>query len=801
MSVIFRKTWYDLWNNKTRTALVVISIAIGVFVIGTVFGMDDQMLSRMDASHVASQPSHATLYLSVPANKDVVASVRKVAGVDGVEPSSSVPVRYRLPGEEKWRQGVILSRQDYRQQTYDLLQLRQGAWPTGNGLGLERLHAEFYRLAIGDEIYFDLDGRERAFPVTGIIRHPFSPPPQIGYEMAYFFAGPQIMEQFGVTEGTYSELLVRAAPYSSLKVKEVSSAIKDKLARQDIGVAATMYQDPTRHWGRVFLDSMNMMMRIMAIISLILSAILVLNTVTAIITQQANQIGILKSIGGTQWTIVKCYLAGVLVYGLVALTVALPLGSLAASSVAKSFLFLFNVDTPAFEFSDIGLASQVGAALLVPVLAALWPILRGAGVTVRQAIASYGLGGDFGAGRVDRLVERVAGRFLSTQYAVTVANMFRRKGRLILTQATLAGAGIMFLSFMTLNTSFDATVDADFARRDYDLAMGFEQAQRIDRVVDVAKAVPGVAVADMWFAHSATVLKGSQKTKEAGLGTTLHGVSPEAPMYRPLMVKGRWLQPGDDRVVVLPSDTARDNGLAIGEVITLDLAELGHDEWQIVGFYKALFASPMDMAVVYVPRDAVLEATNRTGRGQNLLVDASGSSPAAVKGLAVALEDEFRSRGIEVAAVQTRQGDRELTASRFAILVTMALALALMVASVGGIGLMGALSIGVIERTKEIGVLRAVGAGTRNIVGMFVMEGVLNGLMSWLVAVPLSMLAAPLLTEVMGQSIMGSSLAYRYDFQAAVAWLIVVVILSAVASLLPARSAARISVRASLAYE
>jgi len=106
----------------------------------------------------------------------------------------------------------------------------------------------------------------------------------------------------------------------------------------------------------------------------------------------------------------------------------------------------------------------------------------------------------------------------------------------------------------------------------------------------------------------------------------------------------------------------------------------------------------------------------------------------------------------------------------------------------------------VVERTQEIGVLRAIGAKTRTILGMFVMEGVLQGLLSWAAAVPLSLLLARPVADAMGQVMFQTNLDYQYDWWAVGAWLVVVSLVSALASLLPARSAAQVSVRQSLAY-
>ena len=113
---------------------------------------------------------------------------------------------------------------------------------------------------------------------------------------------------------------------------------------------------------------------------------------------------------------------------------------------------------------------------------------------------------------------------------------------------------------------------------------------------------------------------------------------------------------------------------------------------------------------------------------------------------------------------------------------------------------MGALSIGVIERTREIGVLRAIGARSKAILNIFVMEGVLQGLLSWLIAIPISLITSPMVAVSLGKAMFGATLDYQYNWSAVGAWFALVIIISIVASILPARGATRISVRDSLAY-
>jgi putative ABC transport system permease protein len=802
MSVIWHKVWFDLWHNKLRTLLVVVSITVGVFSVGATFGMAEQMLPTMDAAHSATRPAHVTMALTEPIDRDTVIALQKVPGVDKIEPINEIEVRYKLKPGDKWRKGIIMMRDDYEQETIELLQLKAGNWPEGKQLDIERMHAPFYGIDIGDWVIFEVGKHERSFQICGKIRHPFVPPPSM-YDMAFFFGGEEVMEEYGIPRGQFNRLLFQVDDYSAERARKVASAVKERLAKQGIGVAATLYQDPNKHWGRVFIDGMSMVMQVLAVVSLLLSAVLVSNTLMAIITQQTNQLGILKAIGGTSFTITRVYLTGVFIYSLLSLFIALPLGSLASFNISSWFLGLYNIDYTQFSLSPGATAWMVVAALVVPVIAALIPILQGAAITVRQAIASYGLGGDFSTSWIDHLVERIGRRFLNSSNALALANTFRRKGRLVLTQMVLVIAGVMFLMVMSLSSSITATLDAEFARRSHDVVISFEDLQRVDRTVALAESEPGVVHAGMWLAVPATILREGQKLLDAGLGSQLYGVPVDDPMYTPLIVEGHWLQPGDGRVIVLNKSTADDEGVRLGDMVTLDLGYLGKDKWQVVGLYRVfvMFGGGFSTDAIYASQDAVFAATKKTGRAATLLVRTQSHDAANVEQVASRLGDVFRAHNMEIAQSETLPSTRRTSDVTFSYVVIMLMVLALIVALVGGIGLMGTLWISVIERTKEIGVMRAIGAQSRTIIGMFMLEAVVQGLLSWIIAVPLALLVTPIMANALGLALFKSQLDYAFNVQAVFVWLTTILAVSALASIIPARNATRINVRQSLTYE
>jgi putative ABC transport system permease protein len=801
MSVIWVKWWADLWDNKVRTLLAVLSIAAGTFAVGAVFGMANQLLAGMDAAHQAVNPAHATLFLEKRIDRDTADRLKSVPGLSGVEVVNQLFVRYKTEPTAEWQPGLVVMRDDYNDMDYDLLELKAGDWPKRNKIGIDRSASDFFGIGLGDQLIFELDQTDRALEVTGKIRHPFVPPPAFGGE-ARFFVDAQGLERFDVPEGEFNQLMIRVTPYSQALAEQVASEIKDRLAKEDVGVSNVIYQDPTEHWGRIFIEGFNFVLQVLAFVSLFVSAVLVTNTLTALITQQTNQIGIIKAVGGRNGTVLKIYLSAVLIYGLLAFAISVAPGAIVAYQLTKTFLNLFNIDYEAFQFSVIAVGLQAVAALVTPLIAALWPISKGTATTVREAMASYGLGGSFGATRLDRAVDALSRRFLPSAYAISFNNMFRKKGRLILTQLVLITAGTMFLVTINLAQSTDLTVTNDLNRRNYDLRIAFQDRQRADRVSRMAETLPEVVETEVWLSHPGSLLKADQEVQDAGVGVILNGIPLGSEMYRPLLVAGRWLQPGDENALVIFQETAEDYGFAVGDTVKLNLGEFGDDEWQVVGIFQTVITDGFGGDPAYAPLAAVEAATKKHNRGTQIVVRTREHSQSYVAAVSDRLKTlyEARQRDVDLNSSGATFEDREFADSQYAININMLLALAVVMALVGGIGLMGALSIAVVERTREFGVMRAVGAKSRTILGMLLMEGILQGLISWAVAVPLSLLIGRPMARQMGQIMLNIDLDYAYSYGAIGLWLAVVVIIAMLASVLPARTATRISVRESLAY-
>jgi putative ABC transport system permease protein len=169
--------------------------------------------------------------------------------------------------------------------------------------------------------------------------------------------------------------------------------------------------------------------------------------------------------------------------------------------------------------------------------------------------------------------------------------------------------------------------------------------------------------------------------------------------------------------------------------------------------------------------------------------------------IASAVEEEFDRSGIRVLSNFLIAEEREEIDSAFGIIVALLMVMTVVLATVGGLGLMGTMSLNVIERTREIGVMRAFGASSAAVFRIVVVEGLLIGMMSWVLAIGFSVPISMALARQIGISFMDYPIPASFSMGGVLVWALLVLVISIVASFLPALRAVRLTVTQVLAYE
>jgi putative ABC transport system permease protein len=268
----------------------------------------------------------------------------------------------------------------------------------------------------------------------------------------------------------------------------------------------------------------------------------------------------------------------------------------------------------------------------------------------------------------------------------------------------------------------------------------------------------------------------------------------------PVIIAGRWLTTGDENAVVIGAQMlSMFPDLKIGDWLTIKLAEK-ETRWQIVGVYS--ITGNTGVPLFYTNYEYLSQVVGAPGQVYSLRVLTDQHQDAiSQRRISDQLQALYEAEGIGVTSTQLGAEFVRDQKAQTDILVYFMLGMAVMIAIVGGLGLMGTMSINVLERTREIGVMRAIGASNMDIQSIVIVEGMVVGLISWLISIPLSIPITGVLCFGVGMAILQTPLPAVYGATGIIAWLIFTLILGTIASSLPARRASRLTVRDTLAYE
>ena len=351
----------------------------------------------------------------------------------------------------------------------------------------------------------------------------------------------------------------------------------------------------------------------------------------------------------------------------------------------------------------------------------------------------------------------------------------------------------MFIAVFSVRNALFYELDNLLRYFDYDVDADFEDPQNFSVMEKRALEVTGVVSAEAW------VITGANRVRADGSESNF--VFVQAPPHdsqhiSPVIIDGRWLDEGDSNAIVINQDFLRlEPDIKVGDKIVLLIREK-EVTFEVVGIAgSGLFEG------AFVNRDYLAQVTGNLGRATRLTVRTEEHDLVFQSQVAKNLEEHLRQVGMPVADTDAIATVSETTEFQFNILVSLLLIMAVVLVIVGGLGLAGTMSLNVIERTREIGVMRAIGAPTRSVLGIVLSEGLVIGLLGWSTSVVVSYPFSLGLTNAVGDAFFGGPIQFSYSLPGALMWLGLVLLISTLASLLPASNASRITVREALAYE
>jgi putative ABC transport system permease protein len=806
----WRKVLHDLVDNKARTLLVVFSIAVGVFSIGVIAGAYQIISNDMSASYSANVPANIELRMT-NFDEAVLDSIHNQPDVKDAEARRVFNMRVRVPGTEKWTTLDMTAFESFEENAINLLTPLQGSSiPGKREVLLEKKALEELEVSVGGLLEFQLpDGSTRTLPVVGIVQDTASgagdflaaPFGYINTDTLQFLGQPDSFNRAFVTVASDGDDIVY--------IREVGAALKDKLEKNGNVVIRSRFSETHTH---PLADTVNAILGILmalGILIVFLSSSLIANTLSALLNQHLRHIGVIKLVGGQRRQVFRMYITLIMAFGLIALAIAIPFGGAGAYGLAEFISSEMNFNLLGYRIVPMALLIQILVGLLVPLIAGLAPVMNGSRITVLRAL-SGGLaddeqkqvqGGDRHVPWIDR-VQVKATRILATRgihiprpFVISLRNTFRRKSRLALTLFTLTMGGAIFIAVFNVRVTLHDYIGQIGKYFVADVSLDFDRAYRLSEIEQSAMNVEGVQRVEGWQFVSGELLDANGAVLE---NINMFGPPAASELVEPILVAGRWIQADDVRKLAI-SEGSREYfpGLQPGDSVRLKIE--GREEvWEVIGIFKFV---DREGVLAYAPYEYVSIMNHLPNRSFSFRLVTEDHSRTYQDAKAEELDKYFRERGYKVRVAQAGRATLDTAVESLDILVVFLLIMAILTAIVGSMGLTGTMGMNVLERTREIGIMRAIGADDRAVMRTVIAEGIVIGTISFVLAVLLSIPFTYLLSTIVSLAVFQSAIDVVFTYMGYAIWLGLVLVLSTVASIVPARNAARLTIREVLAYE
>jgi putative ABC transport system permease protein len=814
VSLLGAKLRRDLRASWSRFVLMVVALAVGLTVVGGVLMAWAATDREVGDAYVSTGPASATIVLDTPVDADRMAAIATAAGDRPQVIEATGRTQFDTPVEVNGAartiplQVFVAAPDDpMRMVRFDLRQ--PGSWPPATGeiyLGTDST-LPLLGAAVGDTLTVAPPGGDPVrLRVAGTVYDPsLAPSPQEqrghGYLSTASLTQPALLDQLKIQVADPG----RTEPSRN---RDTVVAVAGEVAtwlRRDHGLTVTEIQvpRPDAHPHQWQFDVLLLSLLAGGAAALLLAAILVATMLNTLFTRQIPQIGIMKAIGARSVHIGRWYLAMIVLVAAAATLLALGPAVWLAREAVTRFAGILGIQPESQAPPGWTYLVTVAVGLALPPLIALFPLVKASRTTVRAAIDHHGAVARPSAA-TGVLARLSRARRLDRGLLMALRNAVRRPARFWLSVGLLAGAGMVFVAGMSLRAGTQAREDARTAQRYWDVEVELAGPAAPDAVTDAVRAVSGVARVEAWTrAHIGIAGPGqlpvTSTYPDQGHGSMSVDTVPADPIaVSPTLAEGRWLDPGETGAVVLNQQTRNRAVPALGPGDTVQLFIDGQPStWRIAGIVAGGDSAG---GGAYTTAAGFAAATGQPQQVNRVRLTTDRHDERTRQTVASTVDSALRAAGIEVAFASSVSRTEAASAGHAGPVLLVLLGVALPLGVLGAIGLATTMSANILDRTREFGVLHAIGARPRAVRGIVVAEGVILALASCLIAILPTLALTRILGIGLGNLFGNEALPFRISGLGAGTWLVIAILGAILATDAAATRASRLTVREALAY-
>jgi putative ABC transport system permease protein len=782
MFLSLRKAYRDLTRRRLRSLLTIVGIVIGVGGLVAITSTSKNMTAAQAAAYNNNSQQDMRWWLGGAPNS-VMDAVALVPNVVEVDLRSQYYTKWYAAGG--WRDILFNGIRDFGDMRVNRVDLIEGRWPRRGEVVLESSVRDVAPVRLGDEVTYRAGaGNEtRHLVIVGFAKSPSYPSANIIGTSVGYGAEDDVQKMYSLNGA--NQLLVRLADFSPGVRTDTRHEIERVFAKRNLQYGAYWERNPDDYVGKRQLDALVTLMTVFSIVGLVIASFLVANTLAAVISEQMGEIGAMKAIGATGGKVVSVYIVAGVIYGVVGTGLGLLLGVMGGWGLLVYLGNMFNLNITGITVDPVDIAQGVGVGVGVTTLAAYLPAWRGTAITVRKALDSYGITATYGQGALDKFIQRLSN--LPRIPGMALRNLARRKVRNLVTVGAIALATAAFLAAQSTSDSVNLSIENAYDVYGADAWVWFNSPVS-QGFAATLRSLPEVVEVEPWANGPAAV---------ADLRVTMWGIPPDTHLYQYKLTQGRWLNADEPFGTVISSRFAETQGYRLGDKLELRVG--GENVWlTVVGMVNdnAQGLQSSSRGKVFMPLSTANAILRRGSTADFFSVRFQAHDGPSVESALANIEKKYREL---TPGMMAAYADKEASLEASKILTILLYAMTIIVGTIGGIGIANTLTLNVLERRREIGVMRAVGGQNVHLVQVFLTEALAMGGLGFVIGLALGLPMARLLVWLMEQVLF--PLDFVFPVGMVISALVFTIVLTMLASIGPALGAARLKVSQALRYE
>lgn len=481
MQTQYKKVWEDLFENLSKTVLVILSITLGVFGLGVILNTYSITDREMNASYLATNP--ASFIISVDkADEQLLKLIGEHENVEQLQQRKTIVARVGNK-EDEWYQTTLTVIEGQKIPEMNTFYSRNGKeFPQRGEILLENTSLSVVNRNIAETLRVKLPkSKVKELTIAGSVQADGTNPAWM-HEEVIGYISEETWKDFESPEKS-TEILV-ASKEGMDKNNLLLLSEKVRYEAEALGYHVNYVQVPEQgvHPNALQMNAILMLFRIFGALALILSAILVYSIVSSVLQGQIKQIAIMKSMGASAGQIRTMYYLYVILMGAAASILAIPTAKFISASLCDftAAILVFTVRDNSVPVRIYLLQAVV--AILVPVFAATVPIQRGCRMSIVDGL--------YDSVKEKNRHSRISIR--NTAISMGIRNTFRKPSRLLFAVLTLALGGAIFMASMNVRVSLEQSFSNMLAEYPMDAQFVLSDNYSEQEIREVLSKVDGI---------------------------------------------------------------------------------------------------------------------------------------------------------------------------------------------------------------------------------------------------------------------------------------------------------------------